>query len=50
MSICPSDSPGGNFVDKNALIVLKADLTAQMTVVKAIAERLEERARGLLED
>jgi hypothetical protein len=37
-------------VDKNALIVLTADIIAQMNVVQAIAERLEERARGLQAD
>jgi hypothetical protein len=37
-------------VDKNALIVLKTDLTTQMTLIKAISERLEERARGLKPD
>lgn len=37
-------------MDKNALIVLNADLRTQMAVVKAIAERLEERARGLQAD
>jgi hypothetical protein len=37
-------------VDKNALIVLTADINAQMAVVKAIAERIEERARGMRAD
>lgn len=34
-------------MDKNALIVLTADLTAQMAVVKSISLLLEERAMGL---
>ncbi|AFZ34381.1 hypothetical protein Sta7437_0790 [Stanieria cyanosphaera PCC 7437] len=34
-------------MDKNTLIVLKTDLNTQMKVIKAISERLEERARGL---
>ena len=37
-------------MDKNALIVLTADLTAQMAVVKSISLLLEERALGLRVD
>jgi hypothetical protein len=37
-------------VDKNALIVLRADLTAQMAVIKAVSLLLEDRARGLRPD
>jgi uncharacterized protein YutE (UPF0331/DUF86 family) len=37
-------------MDKNALIVLTADLTAQMAVVKSISLLLEERAFGLRVD
>ncbi|MFM2311628.1 MAG: hypothetical protein RLZZ04_904 [Cyanobacteriota bacterium] len=37
-------------MDKNVLIVLKADLTAQMAVVKSISLLLEERAIGLIVD
>ena len=34
-------------MDKNTLIVLRADLTTQMTVVKSVLLLIEERARGL---
>jgi hypothetical protein len=37
-------------MDKNALIVLTADLTAQMAVVKSISLLLEDRAIGLRAD
>ncbi len=37
-------------MDKNALIVLTADLTTQMAVVKSVSLMLEERARGLQPD
>ncbi|MGL5940908.1 MAG: hypothetical protein ACRC2S_11025 [Waterburya sp.] len=37
-------------MDKNALIVLTADLTTQMAVVKSISLLLEERAIGLRAD
>lgn len=37
-------------MDKNTLIVLTADLTAQMAVVKSISLLLEERAIGLRTD
>ncbi len=37
-------------MDKNSLIVLTADLTAQMAVVKSISLLLEERASGLKVD
>ncbi|MEM8781188.1 MAG: hypothetical protein AAGF26_20520 [Cyanobacteria bacterium P01_G01_bin.49] len=34
-------------MDKNALIVLKTDLTNQMMTIKVISERLAERAQGI---
>jgi hypothetical protein len=37
-------------MDKNALIILKADLNAQMAIVKSISLLLEERAIGLRAD
>ncbi len=37
-------------MDKNTLIVLRADLTTQMVVVKSVSLLIEERARGLQKD
>ena len=37
-------------MDKNTLIVLRADLTTQMAVVKSVSLLIEERARGLQKD
>ncbi len=37
-------------MDKNTLIVLRADLTAQMALVKSIWLLIEERAEGLQKD
>ena len=37
-------------MDKNTLIVLRADLLAQMAVVKSISLLIEERAEGLQKD
>ena len=37
-------------MDKNTLIVLRADLTTQMTIVKSVSLLIEERARGLQKD
>ena len=37
-------------MDKNQLIVLQADINAQLTIIKTIAATVEERARGLETD
>ena len=37
-------------MDKNTLIVLRADLTTQMAIVKSVSLLIEERARGLQKD
>ena len=37
-------------MDKNTLIILKADITAQMSVVKSISSLIEVRAEGLRKD
>ncbi len=37
-------------MDKNTLIVLRADLTTQMKVIKSVSLLIEERARGLQKD
>ncbi len=37
-------------MDKNTLIVLRADLTSQLAVVKSISLLIEERAEGLQKD
>lgn len=37
-------------MDKNTLIVLRADITAQMSVVKTISSLIEVRAEGLHKD
>ena len=37
-------------MDKNTLIVLRADITAQMALVKSISLLIEERAEGLQKD
>ena len=50
MSVCPSDTPRGNIVDKDTLIVLRADLTAQMALVKSISLLIQKRAEGLHKD